>query len=132
MSNKAEKKKAKAKQKKLIIAGVCVAAVIIACLLIFTMRGTSGNNGMETFSYHGQVVRLLDDGSFFAMLAHNVRKNGTYTKTNEDGRISVNFNVNGRTETGWIINDALHIPREWDDGHGHGSVFPRVGGSPSR
>jgi len=80
----------------------------------------------EIFSYHGQTVQLLADGTFTASLAHGVRKSGTFTKTTENDRTIVSFNVNGNVEVGIIVNNFLHIPREWDDGHGHGNVFPKV------
>ena len=123
---KREKSEKKAKQKKIIIAVVCVAVAVAAVVLGFVINHVNQPKIPETYSYHGQTVQLFSDGNFTATLAHNVRKNGTYTKTTEEGMTGVLFNVNGFIETGWIINNELHIPREWDDGHGHGNVFPRM------
>ncbi|MCL2440199.1 MAG: hypothetical protein FWD14_00520 [Treponema sp.] len=123
---KKEKAEKRARQKTFVTAGICVSIAAILGVLIFIMFNINGNKAAEIYSYHGQTVQLLEDGTFTAALAHNVRKNGTFTKTNEDGFISVDFNINGRIETGWIINNSLHIPREWDDGHGHGNVFPLI------
>ncbi|MCL2721568.1 MAG: hypothetical protein FWD47_09555 [Treponema sp.] len=125
-SQKKERAEKRAKQRKLIIAGICVSIAVISGLLIFIIYNVNQNKVTEIYSYHGQTIQLLDDGKFTAVLAHNVRKSGTYTKTNENDRIIVTFNNDGRTETGWIVNDSLHIPREWDDGHGHGNVFPKI------
>jgi len=136
MSNKVVKEKAKiqkkeraekkAKQKKLIILCICVSLAVIIGVSIFVIQNLVGNEAAEIYSYQGQTIQLLNDGRFTAMLAHNVRKSGTYTKTDENGIITVAFNTNGNIETGWIINNSLHIPREWDDGHGHGNVFPKI------
>jgi len=79
----------------------------------------------EVFSLGRQTVHLLADGTFSASLAHGVRKSGSYTKTEESDGTIVSFNVNGKEEVGWITNNALHLPHEWDDNHGHGNVFPR-------
>ena len=106
----------KAKQKKIIIIGVCTLLVAIISVVIIVINNAAEKKVTEIYSYQGQAVELLDDGKFTAILAHNVRKRGTYTKTNENDRI----------ETGWIIHNSLHIPREWDDGHGHGSIFPKI------
>jgi len=123
---KKEKAQKKAKKKKLLIAGICVLLAVISGTVIFLIKNNFEKKVTEIYSYHGQTVQLLDDGNFTAVLAHNVRKRGTYTKTSENNRINVLFNINGIIETGWIINDSLHIPGEWDDGHGHGTIFPRI------
>jgi len=124
-AKKMESMAKKAKKKKLIIAGVCIAVVTAAAVLTILIFPTHKQTEAEIYSYHGQSVQLLPDGSFNARLSHNVRKNGTYTKINESSRIIVQFNIDGRVETGFIINNSLHIPAEWDDGHGHGNIFPR-------
>jgi len=113
----------KAKQKRLIIICVCVLiALIIAAIALYFF---TGQKSAETFVLNGQTVQLHDDGKFSASLAHGVRKSGTYTKRTENGGIVVSFNINGKIENGWIINNALYLPDEWDDNHGHGNVFPR-------
>ena len=125
-NQKKENSAKKAKKKKLIIAAVFLAAAAAAVTLWFVINYVNQQKAPEIYSYQGQTVQLLSDGTFTAILAHNVRKRGTYTKTDEHGMTGVLFNVNGFIETGWIINNELHIPREWDDGHGHGNVFPAV------
>jgi len=136
MSNKVVKEKAKLKkrenadkkanQKKLLIIGVVIFIAAVAGALLFIMHKVNDNKDMEVYSYHGQTVQLFANGKYSATLAHNVQKSGTYTKANENGRISISFNTNGRIENGWIINNSLHIPAEWDDGHGHGNIFPNI------
>jgi len=100
--------------------------IILVCLII-----SCAKNETEVFSFHEQTVQLFADGCFIASLSHGVQINGTYTKTTENDRINILFNVNGNTVTGRVINNALHIPKEWDDGHGHGNVFPKVNKTPS-
>jgi len=119
----------KAKRKTILIVSI-IAVIVIAIIAIGIISATSQNNtavtqNEETFTHGRSSVRLLADGTFFASLPHGVQKNGTYTKTDEGARTIVSFNVNGRAERGLIENNALHIPHEWDDGHGHGSVFRR-------
>jgi flagellar basal body-associated protein FliL len=109
----------KAKSKKIITVSICV--VLTAIVLMFAVFAATQENKIETYSNGIKMVQLLPDGNFSATLAHNVRKNGTYEKAEEN----IMFNVNGRTETGRIINNELHIPDEWDDNHNHGKILPR-------
>ena len=122
---KKEKAKRNTRRKTIIIMGIF--AVIILAVALLGVRNVSRQNNGEVYSAAGQTVRLLDDGKFSAVLAHNTQKSGTYNKIIEDGRTAVIFNTNGSEEIGWIINNSLHIPDEWDDGHHHGSVLRRVG-----
>ncbi|MCL2800274.1 MAG: hypothetical protein FWD28_00765 [Treponema sp.] len=115
---------------KIFIISVLVLAVVIAVVLL--VHSFSDHDHDEIFSAGGQTVRLSDDGTFSARLAHGVRKEGTYIKTPDDTRTIVAFSVNGRTEIGLIENDRLHLPHEWDDGHGHGNILPKADLSPSR
>ena len=119
-----EKAKRNTRRKTIII--MSIIAVIILAVALLGVRNASRQNNAEVYSAAGQTVRLLDDGKFSAVLAHNIQKSGTYTKETEDGRTYVIFNVNGNEEVGWMINNSLHIPAEWDDGHNHGSVLRRM------
>ena len=125
-NQKKERLAKKAKKRKILITIAAAAAVITAACLVFTINSINRRNILETYSYQRQTVRFFANGNFTAVLPHDVRKNGTYTKVTEDGRTTVLFNVNGIMETGWIINNSLHIPAEWDDGHGHINIFPLV------
>ena len=124
---KKEKAVIKARQKAFIIAGIFALVVITAAVVGINIRKHNSTVVLqeELYTYGGQTVQLLVDGTFSASLAHNVLKNGTYTKTEENGRTKVTFIVNGREEAGFIINSSLYIPHEWEDGHSHGNVFPR-------
>ncbi|MCL2214303.1 MAG: hypothetical protein FWC06_03735 [Treponema sp.] len=113
----------KAKRKIISITGICVLIVLIAVLSVLFLRN---QNDTEVFSYNGQTVRLSADGTFTANLAHNVNKSGTYTRVTESGWTLVYFYVNGNEEIGSIANNVLTLPDEWNDGHGHGTVFPKV------
>jgi len=124
---KREKAKKKARRKTIIIVSILVLVVVAAAVVGIHFRNQNNKNAQqdEIFSYGSQSVHLLADGTFSAKLAHNVNKNGTYTKTEESGRTIVSFSIAGREEVGRIINGSLYLPKEWEDGHGHGSVFPR-------
>jgi len=113
----------KAKRKKQMIIGIC--ALVVVAVAVVAVITIIGQRGTETYSTGGQTVQLQQDGTFSATLAHGVRRNGTFTKTVENNRTTVTFNTGGVIEIGWIENNALHIPNEWDDGHGHGSVLTR-------
>ena len=125
-NQKRERSAKKAKRKIIIIIAVFAAVIIAAAAAGYIINSAGRQDTPEIYSYHGQSVHLFSDGSFSAALAHNVQKRGTYTKKSEDGRTAVSFNVNGNIETGYIIDGSLHLPAQWDDGHGHGNVFPRV------
>jgi len=116
--------KARLKQKRIVLLSAYIFIIII---LAFGTLSCSKKEKIETeiFSFHGQTVKLLSDGNFTAFLAHGVKKSGTYTKTRENERIIISFNVNGNIEVGMIINNFLHLPKEWDDGHSHGNIFPK-------
>jgi len=116
-------KKQKQRNIKLVFVCAAVLAAAAAGVIVFLNR----NPGPEIYNYHGQTVQLYSSGKFTAALAHNVNKSGTYTKEKTNDRTVVSFNVNGNTETGWIMNNSLHIPEEWKDSHGHGEIFPRAG-----
>lgn len=130
---KEENAKKKAR-KKIIIVGICLVLILGGFgifLFVNTKQKREEANSPEFYSYGSQSVQLLADGKFTASLAHNVSKSGTFTKANENERIAVSFYIDGRTEIGYIYNNSLHLPREWDDGHGHGSIFPKVEKFPS-
>jgi len=120
---KALNEEKKAKQKKLIILLICSISALAILLIVY--NNFFRQDSSETYSFQGQTVKLSGDGNFTASLAHGVRKSGTYTKRTEEGIIIVSFNISGRTEAGFIFENNLYLPEEWDDNHGHGSVFPR-------
>jgi len=135
-----EKAIKKARRKTIILVSIFALVVItVAVVGIFARRQNnsqvtaqiretaveSTSRQAEVYSLGRQTVTLLEDGTFSASLAHGVRKNGTYSRIEESGGTMVSFNVNGNEEVGWIANDSLHLPHEWDDNHGHGNVFPR-------
>jgi len=125
---KKEKIAKKAKQKKIITILVCAVLVLAVAGFVFIMQNKQKTT--ETYGLYGQTVQLLPDGKFTAALAHNVNKSGTYTKKKDGNNIIVSFNINGKIESGRITDNNLYLPEEWDDGHGHGSVFPKINDSP--
>jgi len=122
-----EKAKQRARRKAIIIVSILVLVIVAAAAVGINVRRHKNTNVLqeELYSYRGQTVQLFEDGTFFAGLAHNVSKDGTYTKTENNGITIVTFTVNGKAEIGQIINNSLHLPHEWIDSHGHGSVFPK-------
>ena len=110
----------KAKRKKMIVAGVCgLVVLVIVALIIFNAYQRSK---IRVYTDGYQKVTLHDDGSFNAVLAHEVRT-GTYVESTEDGVIMVTFISGENSVNGSITNDSLALPEEWDDGHGHGSIL---------
>ena len=125
-ARKNENNAKKKNRKKLLIIGICAILIIVAgSIITYSIYTGNHQEGVEIYRYHGQTVRLFADGRFTASLAHRVEKSGTYTKATESNRITVLFHTDGKTEVGRIIDNSLYIPNEWDDGHGHGNVFPR-------
>ncbi|MCL2185845.1 MAG: hypothetical protein FWB86_08355 [Treponema sp.] len=128
-SKKERKEKAikKARKKNIIMISILILIIAVAVFLgIFASnRQNAKQVGAEIYSDGSQTVQLLADGTFNAELAHNKRISGTYTRTPENNRTIVSFNVNGSIEIGSIINNALHFPEEWEDGHHHGNVLPK-------
>jgi len=113
----------KVNRKTLIISGVCAIAIVAVVVIVIISNGSQDNS--ESYSGGGQIVRLLDDERFLASLSHGARKSGTYTRTIDGERIIVAFNINGRIEIGWIEDDILTLPIEWEDDCGHGRMLPR-------
>jgi len=109
----------KSKSKRLLLVGVC--ALVVICVAAFFIYSSAFKNKNETYSDGGQRVQLFADGRFDASLAHYNRKTGTYIKSSESGRIKIIFNVDGKESTGWIVDDVLSFPKEWEDGHDHGN-----------
>ena len=130
---------AKKKANKKNIAGILIFVFIVAAVTAYLLvpgllgkKSGASNGESEIYSYGRQIVQLNNNGTFNASLAHSVNKSGTYTKKTEGSRTIVTFIVDGKPEIGIIENNSLHLPREWDDGHGHGSVFPRAGSPQSQ
>ena len=107
-----------------MIIAICAAAAIVVMAVIVWQAVRSG--GAETYSNGSATIELLANGSFKASLYHNESHQGSYTKQADGGNVTVIFVTDdGQTCIGTIENNALSIPREWRDSHGHGSVLPR-------
>jgi len=120
-------KKAKRK-KKIVIAVIALFLIALAVAIAISIWNSSKEDAVsvvETYSDGHQTVRLLSDGSFTAALAHE-NESGIYLKTTEDGKELIAFITEEGTALGEIADDALIIPEEWQDDHGHGSVLPRL------
>ncbi|MCL2817034.1 MAG: hypothetical protein FWD39_01430 [Clostridiales bacterium] len=114
----------KAKQRKILIISLC--ALVVLAVAVFSIYMAVQNGKVETYSADGQTVKLLEDGTFTANLAHLVSYEGTYTKTEVDGKIKVSFTVDEEVVVGWIENGALQLPGKWEDSCGGASnVLPK-------
>ena len=109
----------KAKQKRIVM--ITAAAVVVAALAVAIIIGAVSSAGTETYTNGSATITLRPNGRFSATLHHNERFSGTYVKT-EGG---VELSHDGVTITAVIDGDRMHIPDEWDDGHGHGSYLTR-------
>ena len=114
---KREEELKKAKRNKMItIIAVAAAVVILAGAIILKIMLPDST---EKYSDGGQTVSLRSNGTFNATLYHNVQYNGTYEKVSG----GVNFTYDGQTSCASIQGDALELPEEWGDDHGHGSIL---------
>jgi len=115
----------KAKKRKIIVLSIVAVSVLAISVLVFIL--VVQGLGTETYTDGGQQsVRLTSDGSFVADLAHGVKYDGTFEKTEQEGYADITFTFNdGLTAVGVIVDDQLHLPYEWDDGHGHETVFSK-------
>jgi hypothetical protein len=118
-----EKAKRQAKRRKILI--ICVCALVAAVLLAFAVLAMIRNATAETYSDGNQTVRLFSDMTFKADLTHGKSISGSYKILDTDGGTAVLFSSGGREVRGFIENGSLRIPREWEDGCGHGNVLPR-------
>ena len=107
----------KEKQKKIIITTV-IAVVILAVAVIFIIVAANARND-EIYTDGSATITLLGNKNFTAVLYHNSQYSGTYVKSDDGG--TVTFTYDGKTAVAELENNELHIPPEWEDGHGHGS-----------
>jgi len=112
----------RAKQKKIIIIIICsvIAAVVIAALVFFFLNQ---QNSERVYAFADSTITLRDDGSFNALLFHDVSFNGTYSEITQDNTTIVSFTYDGITVNGRIVGKILTLPEEWDDDHGHGMEY---------
>jgi len=105
------------KQKKHLIAGLCIIiAIIIAGAFAFDAFRQRND---RVFEDHHQTVTLRGNGTFTAQLHHNVVVTGTYTEDIADGATTITFINNGSHHRGSIDGEILTLPSEWDDGCDH-------------
>jgi len=106
--------------------GIPICFILIAIAAIFcVINACTQQNKSETYSDGGQTINLAADGSFNAILSHNKRLSGKYTKKTENDRVVVSFIIDGTTAIGFIANNVLYFPEEWEDGHHHGNALKK-------
>ena len=110
------------RKKKIIIASVAAVVLVVVAIGVFIAIQRAGT---ETYSDGYQTIQLLSNGTFTARLSHGQNYSGNYTKTNQGGVTVVAFSSGGATVVGEIEDGLLHLPHEWDDGHGHGDVLTK-------
>jgi len=117
--NQAVKKAKRKRTIKIILAGagilLAVAAVIITIILTY---------GSEYYAEGGQSLRLHSDGTFTAILYHEVSYSGTYERV-ENGVNLTYGEITPITVFSHIENKLLTLPTEWDDFHGHQRILPK-------
>jgi hypothetical protein len=120
-----EKAEKEAKRQKILI--ICVCALIAAVVLTLAVLRAARNDDAETYSDGFQTIRLFNNGSFTATLAHGTHIRGNYKRINAGGKVEIHFTTDGnrRSGIGYIENGELEIPWEWQDGCGHGNVLRR-------
>ena len=123
--------------------------VLLAVFMFFTAGACGGKPAAQEPEQKPRQIRVFENGSasiklfpdetFIANLFHNTKITGTYTEKTEGGETAVLFAYNGInaiedgvntftaagtvTAVGGILNGALTIPEDWEDGHGHGDNF---------
>jgi len=109
-------KKEQQKQKRMTI----IFAVILLTAITIVVIGIVQSLGTEVYSDDYTKVTLRSNGNFTAVF-HQGKISGTYTKTAD----SIEFTYDGQTVSGELEENALHLPHEWDDGHGHNAILIR-------
>ena len=109
-------KREKAKRNKRIIIIAATAVVLAAVVIVSAIYAA----GTERYAYDTASIELRPGGRFRATLYHS-GISGTYAKTED----SVTFTYDGISVTAVLDGDFLHLPEEWDDGHGHGAVLAK-------
>ena len=111
----------KYKRNRMITIAVIVVVALAAAALTYTIIQ---NSIADVYANGDSTVRLRPDGLFRAVL-HDGKLRGTYTRTEADGVITINFSYGKETAAAEIIGDQMFIPSEWDDGHGHSMVLTK-------
>jgi hypothetical protein len=98
--------------KKTLILLACIAALAaIAYAAVWTL---GKHIRAEVYTGGGQTVTLFEDGSFTADLLLNKRIAGTYEKIEVPYVTFVRFYIGGNLETGFLKDDVLQLPAEWE------------------
>jgi len=107
----------KLKLKKIIRISVCsvIAVIVIAAIIINILQ----QRNARIFTDGTQSITLRENGTFTAELYHGVMRNGLYKEDGVDDITIISFDENGIVAVGFLMNDVLTYPEEWDDMHGH-------------
>ena len=122
----------KINRKKIFTIAACIIVAAVTAVVLINVNRNSGSGKQGTskqqtetrvFVSGSQTITLNKNGTFSARMAHNNNKDGSYTETMEGSITIISFSYQGTTVKGRLQNGVLSIPREWDDGHGHGNTF---------
>ena len=113
----------RAKRTKILI--ITTLSVIVIAIAAYLIVNAFLESGTEVYSDGLQSVRLRQNGSFSAELAHSTNFNGTFTYSEQGESTIVSFTYDGTTVDGEIVDGQLTIPDEWRDLCGHNPVLPK-------
>jgi len=113
------------RKKKLLIVLIIVVVVAAFAFALFLIADRQKDN--RVYADGSFSVTLRANGTFDAVLQHNVRISGTYVEDvlgdSQNGGSTITFTHDGTDAIGSIDGDLLTIPEEWDDGHSHGEQY---------
>jgi len=121
-SQKTKLARKKAKRKKIITWVVSITA-IVAIAVAVTLFIVNDQNSKRVYVSGDQTVTLKDDGTFKAVLYHDLSISGTYTESTDEGIVVVTYYYDGITANGSLSGNVLIVPDEWQDDHGHSYSF---------
>lgn len=105
-----------------------IAGIILGIIMIEVFREDEEATS-RVFENAGSAIILRADGTFVALLPHNIRLAGDFEETESPVGTDVlfMFTHNGvdRTDIGTITGNILTAPDAWDVacGHGHGLIY---------
>lgn len=116
----------KLKQKKVLFVLIGVIVIILGVIGIIALINNSNNANNYAGKYYNETsntetIILNSNGTFTANIPHSVQKSGKYTINNN----IISFTADNVTESGYINGKSITIPEEWDDGHGHGTIYTK-------
>jgi len=106
------------------IMGIIICIVIVVIVVTAIIVNILQNRNARVFTDGTQTITLRENGTFTAELYHGVIRSGDYKEMSmmgEDGEFIVVFFQEKNVETtgGFLVDNILTYPEDWDDIHGH-------------